>query len=43
MKRLGLVAATAATVALLGVSAAIPQTAKSNSDCISKMYGTAGM
>jgi carboxyl-terminal processing protease len=32
MKRLGLVAATAATVALLGVSAAVPQTTKSNTD-----------
>src|SRR5450432_2464442 len=32
MKRLGLVAAAAATVALLGVSAAVPQTAKSNTD-----------
>ena len=32
MKRLGLVAATAASVVLLGISAAVPQTAKSNSD-----------
>src|SRR3984957_2254666 len=32
MKRLGLAAATAASVVLLGISAAVPQTAKSNSD-----------
>jgi carboxyl-terminal processing protease len=32
MKRLGLVAAAAASVVLLGISAAVPQTAKSNSD-----------
>jgi carboxyl-terminal processing protease len=32
MKRLGLVAAGAASVVLLGMSAAVPQTAKSNSD-----------
>jgi carboxyl-terminal processing protease len=32
MKRFGLVAAAAATVALVGVSAAVPQTSKSNTD-----------
>jgi carboxyl-terminal processing protease len=32
MKRFGLVAAAAATVALIGISAAVPQTAKSNTD-----------